>query len=132
MPHLQVDINSGLDDDQRRAIADSFKRLFSRVMDTGTDHIAIAIREYATYGLDIGRVTDHTLGVAQVNADVREGRSTDQRRELALGFMHILHDVAGVPLAHMYVTFTEHKGEDFHLEEKYLASWESGEDPLAD
>lgn len=31
-----------------------------------------------------------------------------------------------------YGTFTQHPGEDFHLVEKFLAEWETGEDPLAD
>jgi hypothetical protein len=46
--------------------------------------------------------------------------------------MDLLHQQWGIPKEHMYVTLTEHKGEDFHLLEKYLAGWQEGEDPLAD
>ena len=45
--------------------------------------------------------------------------------------MQIIQQNFGINPKNQYVTFTEHKGEDFHLVEKYLASWESGEDPLA-
>ena len=67
-----------------------------------------------------------------VNADIREGRSMKQRRNLTLGFMDLMHEHWGVPKEQMYVTLTEHKGEDFHLVERYLANWQEGEDPLAD
>ena len=67
-----------------------------------------------------------------VNADLRSGRTIEQRRVLALGFIELLGDRLDIPPEHVYVTFTEHKGEDFHLSERYLADWQEGEDPLAD
>lgn len=130
MPHLQVDINSKLDDRVKKSIADRFKTLFSKVMDTGTDHIAISIREHETYNLDIGRVKDHKKGVALVNADIREGRELNKRRDIALGFINILNELANIPVENIYVTLSEHKGEDFHLHEKYLHSWQEGDEPL--
>ncbi|MDW3095381.1 MAG: tautomerase [Gammaproteobacteria bacterium] len=130
MPHLQIDINCNLDDSAKKIITDRIKTLFSKVMDTGTDHIAISIREHGTYNLDIGRVKNHKKGVALVNADIREGRALNKRRDLALGFIKILNELANIPAENIYVTFSEHKGEDFHLHEKYLHSWKEGDDPL--
>ncbi|GAB1535509.1 hypothetical protein ADMFC3_11400 [Geovibrio sp. ADMFC3] len=130
MPHLQFEINRKISDDEKKALAERVKELFSLVMDTGTDHIGISIREYDTYNLFIGRVKNNKEGVALVNADIREGRTVNQRRKLALGFMDILNSLFFIPFDNMYVTFTEHKGEDFHLYERYLASWHEGEDPL--
>lgn len=101
-------------------------------MDTGTDHISISIREFGTYNLSIGRVKEPEKGIAVVNADIRNGRSMQQRRTLTLGFIELLSKSMNIPKEHIYVTLTEHKGEDFHLFEKYLASWQEGEDPLAD
>ena len=31
-----------------------------------------------------------------------------------------------------YLTFTEHRGEDFNLYEKHLTNWKTGDDPLND
>jgi len=132
MPHLQFDINRPLQDEDKILFSEKIKALFSEVMGTGTDHISISVREYDTYNLFIGRVEDNKEGVALVNADIREGRELIQRRSLALGFMGIIFDVWGIPHQNVYVTFTEHKGEDFHLHERYLASWQDGEDPLVD
>lgn len=132
MPHLQFEINKSLQDSEKQGFADKVRKLFAEVMDTGTDHICVTIREYGVHNLSIGRVKDPHQGIAVVNADIREGRTLQQRRELTLGFMALLHVSWGVPKEQMYVTLTEHKGEDFHLVERYLASWQEGEDPLAD
>lgn len=132
MPHLQFEINKSMSDAEKITFAEQVRRLFSDVMDTGTDHISISIREFGTHNLSIGRVKEPEKGIAVVNADIREGRTMEQRRTLTLGFMALLNKTLNIPVEHMYVTLTEHKGEDFHLFEKYLASWQTGEDPLAD
>ena len=130
MPHLQIDINKHVEIEVKKSIAIRFKALFSKIMDTGTDHIATSIREFDTYNLDIGRVKDHKQGVALINADIRKGRELEKRRNLALGFIEILNEQLNIPVENIYVTFSEHKGEDFHLHEQYLRSWQEGEDPL--
>ena len=132
MPHLQFEFNRNLTDSQKQTFAEEVRTLFSEVMDTGTDHISISIREFGTYNLSIGRVKEPENGVAVVNADIREGRTMEKRRTLTLGFMGLINKSFNIPLTNMYVTLSEHKGEDFHLFEKYLASWQTGEDPLAD
>lgn len=132
MPHLQFEINRSLVDKDKIDFAENVRQLFSEVMDTGTDHISISIREFGTHNLSIGRADEPHKGIAVVNADIREGRTMEQRRTLTLGFMDLLEDAWNIPKEQMYVTLTEHKGEDFHLQEKYLASWQEGEDPLAD
>ena len=131
MPHLQLDINRTLTPVQKTAVAARFKQLFSEVMDTGTDHIAISIREHGTFNLDIGRATDQEKGIALINADIREGRIMSQRRDLAVGFIDIMNELLDVPRKQVYVTLTEHKGGDFHLTERYLGDWSEGEDPLS-
>ncbi len=132
MPHLQFEINKTLPDAEKISFAEQVRQLFSEVMDTGTDHISISIREFSTHNLSIGRVKNPEQGIALVNADIREGRTIEKRRILSLGFMDLLHKTWKIPKEHMYVTLTEHKGEDFHLLERYLAGWQTGEDPLAD
>jgi len=130
MPHLQFEINRCLADSEKISFAQQVRQLFAATMDTGTDHISISIREFGTHNLSIGRVKEPERGIAVVNADIREGRTIEQRRTLTLGFMELLHKSFDIPKEQMYVTLTEHKGEDFHLFEKYLASWQQGEDPL--
>lgn len=130
MPHLQFEINKKVSDESKEEFVELIKKTFSEIMDTGTDHIAISLREYDKYSLTIGRA-DVNDDICLMNLDIREGRTIQKRRELALKYMEIVKETFGINSKNQYITFTEHKGEDFHLVEKYLASWESGEDPLA-
>ena len=66
-----------------------------------------------------------------MDLDIREGRTIEKRRELVLLYMDLVKKLFKIKKRNQYVTLTEHKGEDFHLVEKYLSSWETGEDPLA-
>jgi phenylpyruvate tautomerase PptA (4-oxalocrotonate tautomerase family) len=130
MPHLRLEVNRSIPDAAKIALAEQVRQLFAKVMGSGTDHISISIRECGTYDLSIGRVTEPEKGVAIVDADVRTGRTIDQRRALALGFIELLQKNPGIPPDHVYVTFTEHKGEDFHMSDRYLADWQEGEDRM--
>ena len=130
MPHLQFEINKKVSDDSKEEFVNEIRKTFSEIMDTGVDHIAISIREYDKYSLTIGRAA-FTDVICLMNLDIREGRTIEKRRELALAYMEIVKENFGINQKNQYITFTEHKGEDFHLVEKYLASWETGEDRLA-
>ena len=131
MPHLQFEINRALSDGEKIAFAEDVRQLFATVMDTGVDHISISIREFGTHNLSIGRANSPEKGIALVNADIRQGRSMEQRRALSLGFMDLMYTRWGIPKEQIYVTLTEHKGQDFHLSDRYLADWTEGEDLLA-
>ena len=45
--------------------------------------------------------------------------------------MNIVKELLVISEKNQYLTFTQHSGEDFHLIEKYLDSWKSGEIPLS-
>ncbi len=130
MPHLQFEINKKIDNETKKSFCNKIRDSFARIMDTQTDHIAISIREFEPYSLSIGRV-EAADEVCLMNLDIREGRTMEQIRELALVYMSIVSDEFNIANSNQYLTFTKHGGEDFHLIEKYLSSWESGEDPLA-
>lgn len=130
MPHLQFELNKKISDETKEDFVIAIRESFAKIMDTGTDHIALSIREYSKYNLSIGRA-DFKDDICLMNLDIREGRTIQKRRELALSFMNIVKNHLGIQEKFQYITFTEHKGEDFHLVEKYLAAWEEGENPLA-
>jgi 5-carboxymethyl-2-hydroxymuconate isomerase len=130
MPHLQFEVNKKLTEDIKKTFAQQIRQTFSEVMDTSTEHIAISLREHEKYNLSIGRANPND-DICLMNLDIRVGRSIEKRRELALRYMSIVHEMFGIDNKNQYITFTQHEGEDFHLIEKYLSSWQSGEDPLA-
>lgn len=132
MPHLQLDLNFAPSGDARRRLGQAIVKHFGEIMDTGTDHVAVVFRCHDRDDLVFGRADQPEKGTVLVNADIRRGRTADQKRRLALAMIDEAHRALGVPKKAVYVVYTEHDGEQFQLEEKVLPSWSSGEDPLAD
>jgi phenylpyruvate tautomerase PptA (4-oxalocrotonate tautomerase family) len=132
MPHLQFETNFAAGDAEKRAFAQAVVRRFSEVMDTGTDHIAVTLRCFGPADLTFGRAAAGGGRAVFVNADIRVGRTRDQKRRLALAFMDEIARAFGVAREAIYVVYTEHDGEHFQLSDRVLPSWSAGEDPLAD
>jgi phenylpyruvate tautomerase PptA (4-oxalocrotonate tautomerase family) len=130
MPHLAFDLNFTPPAGTRRALAAAVVKRFSEIMDTGTDHVGVIVRCHANEDLTFGRAGPDGR-VVFVNADIRAGRTKDQKRRLALAFIDEAGRAFDVPRKAIYVVYTEHDGEHFQLEEKVLPSWTVGEDPLA-
>jgi len=132
MPHLQFELNFSATARARARFAAAAVRHFSEVMDTGTDHIAVTLRCFRPGDLTFGRAAAGDGRTVFVNADIRGGRSRDQKRRLALAFIDEIAQTWGVARQAVYVIFTEHDGEHFQLSDRVLPSWAAGEDPLAD
>jgi phenylpyruvate tautomerase PptA (4-oxalocrotonate tautomerase family) len=132
MPHLQFDLNFTPSADQKTTFSSAVVAHFARIMDTGTDHIAVTLRCGATGDLTFGRAaeTDSTR-IAFMNADLRKGRTAEQKRAFALAVIDELEQVLSVARPAVYVIFTEHDGPDFQMHDGVLPSWSTGEDPLA-
>jgi phenylpyruvate tautomerase PptA (4-oxalocrotonate tautomerase family) len=131
MPHLQFELNLSPTAEEKRRFAEAVVRHFSTVMDTGTDHIGVTLRCYGPGDLVFGRAEGPEGRIAFLDADIRRGRTADQKRRLALAIIDELHRTWAIPKRAVYVVYTEHDGENFQLEERVLPSWSSGEDPLA-
>jgi phenylpyruvate tautomerase PptA (4-oxalocrotonate tautomerase family) len=131
MPHLHFDLNLSPPPEARRRFAAAVVSRFAEIMDTGTDHVGVTVRCHGEDDLAFGRAEDPAAGIAFVNADIRRGRTADQKRRLALAFIEEVSRAFGIPGKAVYVIYTEHDGEHFQLEEKVLPSWTPGEDPLA-
>jgi len=129
MPHLQFDVNKELNNEQRKVFVEYVKSVFSEIMRTGTNHIAVSLREFPKYSLTIGRAD---LGdfVCFMNLDVRNGRTNKQKRELAKKYMKGVKEILGINLNNQYVTYTSHPGNDFNLYEKALEDWTDSDNPL--
>jgi len=123
MPHLQFEVTEPLAGDIE-PFAAWVTDLYADVMDTGTGHVGVTVRDGGA--LALGRAGADEP-VAFLNADIRAGRSAAQRRELAVAVIEAMDDRWGVPPENAYVVYTEHPGEDFHLEEGSLDSWTDAE-----
>ena len=132
MPHLQFEMNFTPTAEEKTRFAATVIRHFSEIMDTGTDHIGVTLRCFAPEDLTFGRAAPSGGRTAFVNADIRGGRTKDQKRRLALAYIDEIGETWGVAREAVYVIFTEHDGEHFQLSDRVLPSWSRGEDPLVD
>jgi RecB family exonuclease len=130
MPHLQFELNFTPPTPEKRTFAEAVKQHFAEIMSTGTDHIGITFRCYSPEDLVFGRAGNGRI--VFLNADIRLGRSAEQKRRLALACMHELSEAWGVQQQGIYVIYTEHDGPDFQMHDRVLPSWQTGEDPLSD
>ena len=129
MPHLQFEINKKLKDDERKEFLHKVKRIFCKVMETGSYHVAISLRELSENSLLLGRAMNRDI-ICIMNLDIRKGRTKEQKRKLAIGYINLINSVFHIKKKNQYITFTEHEGEDFNLYEKCLETWSENDDPL--
>jgi phenylpyruvate tautomerase PptA (4-oxalocrotonate tautomerase family) len=132
MPHLQFEMNFEPYPADKVRFAEAVVRHFSEIMDTGTDHIGVTLRTFRREDLTFGRAAAADGRIVFLNADIRLGRTRDQKRRLALAIMSEIEKTWGVAQRSVYVIYTEHDGEHFQLSDRVLPSWSAGEDPLAD
>ena len=126
MPHLQFDLSFTPSPEQKTRFASAIVEHFARVMDTGSDHIAVSLRCGARGDLTFGRAEDPTFTVKSMTII----SAPDQKRLFALAAIEELERTLGVPRAAVYVIFTEHDGPDFQMHDGVLPSWSAGENPL--
>ncbi len=129
MPHLQFDINKTLNDNKRKLFTDFIKVNFSKIMKTGSSHIAISIREFPKTALKLGRSNDNDY-VCFMNLDIRDGRSFEQKRSLVIKYMEGVEKILDISKQNQYLTFTSHPGKDFNLIENSLEDWFVNDKPL--
>ena len=86
MPHLQFDINKKLNSKDKNKFCKYIRNNFGKIMKTGTDHVAISLRELGKDSLSLGRAKDNEY-VCFMNLDVRVGRSVKQKRELVKSYI---------------------------------------------
>ena len=128
MPHLQFEINKKLEKKSKQEFIIFIEKNFSKIMQTGTDHIAITIREFEKENVSLGRVknNDH---VCLMNLDIRLGRTKKQKLELVKTFIAGVEKFFEINKNNQYVTFTNHQGIEFNFYEKSLSNWVKNDDP---
>ena len=128
MPHLQFEINKKLEKKSKEEFIIFIEKNFSKIMQTGTDHIAITIREFEKENISLGRVNNNDH-VCLMNLDIRLGRTKKQKLELVKTFIAGVEKIFEINKNNQYVTFTNHQGIEFNFYEKSLSNWVKNDDP---
>ena len=126
MPHLQFEINKKLKKNCKQKFIAFIEESFSKIMQTGTDHIAITLRALEKENISLGRVHKNDT-LCLMNLDIRSGRSKKQKIELVKTFMHGVEKFLKINKNNQYITFTNHKGIEFNFYEKSLSDWVKSE-----
>ena len=129
MPHLQFDINKKVEKKNKETFFKFVRDEFCRIMETGSDHIAVSLREHKKDSLSLGRSRFGDT-VCLMNLDIRAGRNKKQKRQLAISFMKGIEKIFNISRKDQYVIFSEHTGDNFNLFEKSLDDWKKNDDPL--
>ena len=127
MPHLQFEINKKLNKQSKINFKIFVEDSFSRIMQTGKDHIAISIRESEESNLSLGRAKNEF--VCLMNLDIRTGRTNEQKIKLIKTFISGVEKFFHIKKKNQYVTITNHGGIEFNFYEKSLTDWTKNDDP---
>lgn len=126
MPHLQFETTADPTDAERQEFADRVTELYADHMETGTGHVAVTLQVLDDAAFSLGRL-DAGEAALMLNADIREGRSFDQKRGFVLAAFEAAADHLGVPASNAYAVLTEHTGEEFHEYDRVLSGWDDAE-----
>jgi phenylpyruvate tautomerase PptA (4-oxalocrotonate tautomerase family) len=126
MPYLQLDLPGHYPAAVKCELAARLCKLYARVMETQTWRPNVGIRE-------LGRDNLFHLGpdglepVTMVLVEIRRGRSTAQRLELAKGIADACVEVLAVPRHTVLVEFTLHDGDEMFREGRWVGDWTASE-----
>jgi phenylpyruvate tautomerase PptA (4-oxalocrotonate tautomerase family) len=93
---------------------------------TGTGHVAVVVRSREPSELSIGRETVDGRYLF-LDAEIRQGRSTERKRAFALAVMDTASERFGVPEPNMKVVFTEHEGTSMMGYDRVGGEWTAEE-----
>lgn len=109
MPLLQFDTTLSLSPAEKTSFAEEITELYTTKMATTRGHVAVTIRDREPADLHLGRAVEGPL--LFLDAEIRQGRSFERKREFALAVMEHASTTFDIPDENMKTVFTEHPGE---------------------
>mgnify|MGYP006283592827 FL=1 len=125
MPYLAVDTTADLTAADRQDCTNALTELYTDIMETASDHVAIAVRDLPAEAMALGRAVDGPIAV--LSADIRRGRPFDQRRRFGLAVVDWLHEGWEIPRRNLKVVVTEHDGNDLMGADRVGGEWSPDE-----
>lgn len=109
MPHLGIDTTAKPTPNDRSNCIEAMTDQYVSHMVTEADHVAVTLRSHPTGSMAIGRAIDGPIVV--LLADIRQGRSVEQRRSFTLSCFAWFEEQWDVPRQNAKIVFTEHPGD---------------------
>ena len=115
MPYLQLDVNNSYSVADKRQLAALMIETYARLMSVDSRRISVAIRELGEGG--IWRSVEEgsePVSVSMLMLDIRRGRPTELRMEVAKALCAHCIDVLGLREDRLNVEFTQHDGDEMY------------------
>jgi phenylpyruvate tautomerase PptA (4-oxalocrotonate tautomerase family) len=126
MPYLRLDLAKIYPPETKRELATRLCRLYAEVMQTQLWRPNVGIAELGEDNLfHLG--DDGLEPITIVLAEIRRGRSLDQRLELGRRIVDICTEVLGVPKKTVLVEFTIHTGDEILRDGNWAGDWTDAE-----
>jgi len=126
MPYLHLDLAKTYPSETKRELASRLCHLYVDVMQTQLWRPNVGIAELGEDNLfHLGE--DGLESITMVLAEIRRGRSLDQRLELGRRIVDICSEVLDVPRRTVLVEFTVHTGEEILRDGKWAGDWTEAE-----
>lgn len=122
MPLLQFDTTLSLSPAEKTSFAEEVTQLYTTEMATARGHVAVTIRGRESADLHLGRAAEGPL--LFLDAEIRQGRSFERKREFALAVMEHASSTFDIPDKNIKTVFTEHPGESMMGVNRVGGEWE--------
>jgi phenylpyruvate tautomerase PptA (4-oxalocrotonate tautomerase family) len=127
MPYLQLDVSNHYATDVKRALARRMGELYARIMQTTPEMVSVAIRELPEGSLWSCSDGEPAPGAVLI-CDIRRGRTTEQRAELAQALVDACVETLKLRSDRLPVEFTQHAGDEMYRAGRgWAADWTPAE-----
>jgi phenylpyruvate tautomerase PptA (4-oxalocrotonate tautomerase family) len=123
MPYTQLDLPIVVSPTDRIDVASQLSQLYARVMGTAPNIVSVAFRELGENGVLRPGPDGRPAPAIVVTCDVRAGRPSATRLELADGLTSLLESAFQWPHGQIRVYFTQHPGEDIYRAGGFAPDW---------
>lgn len=123
MPYVQLDLPLTVSSTSRVEIADELSHLYARVMGTAPDIVSIAFRELGENGVLRAGPDGRPAPAIVVTCDIRAGRATETRLQLADALAELLGSRLGWPADQVRIYYTQHSGDDIYRAGAFAPDW---------
>lgn len=113
MPYLQLDTPFACSPDAKRRLAKRLGDIYAREMQADINRVTVAIRVLGEDG--IWRCSrDEPRPAGLLMCDIRRGRPSEQRAELARLLLEACRDILGFGDDNLNLEFTQHAGDEMY------------------
>ncbi len=123
MPLLSITSSVDLTPEEKAEFFETVAETYVTTMDSRRSFLSLRYDRRDNADIWLGRA-DPDEPILLLEADIREGRPSEQRREFAVAFMDAAREQFDLPRENLKVVFTEHEGAHLMGYDRVGGEWE--------